>query len=77
MVPVKGLLYNNPITVEAAENSSVLEPGLIAFYGWEGPYSIQPAIDRETDIPTVHRGRAFLLREELAAPAHKPPREEL
>ena len=64
LIPVPGLLYNNPILVEDAYNSSRTEPDLVAFYGWEGPYSIQPVIDRETDIPTIHRGRAFLLREE-------------
>ncbi len=62
-IPDRDLLYNNPMLVEAAEDSSRFLENQMVFYGWKGPYSIQPVIDQETDIPTIHRGHAYLLTE--------------
>ncbi|MGN0745839.1 MAG: BNR-4 repeat-containing protein [Aristaeellaceae bacterium] len=60
-VPVEGELYNNPILAEDCANSGVICPGIAAFYGWTGPYSMQPVIDKATDIPIINRGKAYLL----------------
>lgn len=59
-VPVEGELYNNPIFAESARSSGVIYPNIMAFYGWVGPYSIQPTIDKKTEIPIKHRGKAYL-----------------
>ncbi len=63
-VPVEGLLYNNPIVAENYHHSGLSFQEFIAFYGWEGPHSMQPVIDKETDIPIVNRGKAFLLQDD-------------
>jgi len=60
-VPVDDYLYNNPVFAEDANHSGIIYPQFVAFYGWKGPYSMQPVIDRETDIPIINRGMAFLL----------------
>ncbi len=62
IVPIKDYLYNNPTFVESSTNSGLFLSEYLAFYGWEGPYSIQPVIDKPTDIPIVHRGKAFLMK---------------
>jgi hypothetical protein len=56
LVPVPGLLYNNPRPVELADGGE-LEDYLL-LYGWQGPESIQPAIPGSS-IPR-NRGQAFL-----------------
>ena len=60
-VPEKGDLYNNPIIAEDSMNSGRKYSEFIAFYGWTGPYSIQPVIDKKTDIPIINRGKAYLI----------------
>lgn len=59
--PIEGYLYNNPIIAEDYMNSGLKDSSFVAFYGWEGPYSMQPVIDKETNIPIINRGMAFLL----------------
>lgn len=60
-VPIEGHLYNNPVVAEDYRHSGVIYSEFIAFYGWEGPYSLQPVIDKETDIPIINRGMAYLI----------------
>lgn len=60
-VPSPGDLYNNPIIAESSTNSGVLYSEITAFYGWTGPHSIQPTIDKPTEIPIIHRGKAYLM----------------
>ncbi len=53
--PTPGLLYNNPRPVERSDGTEV--PGALAFFGWEGPGSIEPHRPQE---PRHNQGRAFL-----------------
>ena len=54
-----GLLYNNPRPIEHVDGS--LMDGLLLFYGWEGPGSIQPA-DGSSKTSRL-RGKAYLWRD--------------
>ncbi len=56
-------LYNNPIFAEDASHSGRKDSSLVAYYGWTGPYSMQPVIDKKTDIPIINRGKAYLLHD--------------
>jgi len=59
LVPVPGLMYNNPRPVDLA-NGGELDDYLL-FYGWQGPESIQPAV--RGSQPSRNRGQAFLCRD--------------
>jgi hypothetical protein len=53
--PVPGHLYNNPRPVERVDGTQV--PGALAFFGWDGPGSIEPLCPEDV---RNNRGRAFL-----------------
>jgi hypothetical protein len=56
LVPVPGLMYNNPRPVELANGGELAD--FLLFYGWQGPESIQPPAPG--GLPPRNRGQAFL-----------------
>jgi hypothetical protein len=56
LVPVPGLMYNNPRPVELADGGELDD--YLLLYGWQGPESIQPVVPG--GLPQRNRGQAFL-----------------
>ena len=71
LIPEPGLIYNNPKPIERPTGATL--DGFVAFYGWQGPGSIQVQADSLLkdspyhtelhDAPTGNRGKAYLWRD--------------